>query len=272
MKDQKVHPFLVLLLLVIWTPAHAALVAMYDFDNSDATDSSGSANAYDLSASAGTVAPTYVTENGNTFVHFAGRNNVDGQALLTAPNALVPGDDDGNSDWIVSLWFRTDDWSQGNYRGIFATADNNNDSRGWQIDSTGGAGRVIVNDNGTTLKFNAWTSQPTIDAWHHLYLIKRSNLDWDLYLDGTAVIAPTTGNVGRVDEIRLGTIRNGINSLRLDMDYVQIWDGITDPGSDLATVYSAGRSHIGIIPEPSSLALVLAGFALPYLWLRRRTR
>ena len=259
--------FAVLLALGLLTqPAHAALVAQYDFEGSNANDSSGSTNTYNLAESGtGAVSPTYLSEHANTYVHFAGNNGgADGKALLTATNALETNDDDGNADWIVSLWFRTDDWSQGSFRGIFSTANANGESRGWQLDSNGGAGRVVRNDGGTNTTF-LWSSQPSIDEWHHLYLIKNSNSDWELYLDKSLVVSDNT-NVGRVDEIRLGPIRNGINSLRMDMDYVQIWDGITDPNSDIDTVYAAGLAHI--IPTPAALPAGLA--LLAALGLRRR--
>lgn len=242
-------------------PAHAALVARYTFNASNGNDSSGSANTYNLAeAGPGTTGPSYLADpSGNTYLHLDGVNSgAGGQILATPVNALEANNDDGDTDWIVSLWFRTDDWSQGSSRGFFATADDANDDAGWQLFSADGTGRVGYNDgSNNTID---WTGpQPSVNDWHHLYLIKNSDADWQLYLDKNLVVDDTS-DVGRVDEIRLGINRNGVNGLRLDLDFIHVWTANDDPGSDLNTVYDAGLAHLANeVPTPSAAALGLIG-------------
>lgn len=243
--------------------ASAALVAQYTFEDANANDSSASTNTYNLANSSfGTTAPAYLVGSGtsNTYAHFTGSAAVpEGKALVTPTNALQANGDDGGSDWIVSLWFRTDDWNQGANRSFFSTAADSNANGGWQHNADNGAGETARND-GSNDNF-AWSAQPTVDEWHHLYLIKNSDTSWQLYLDKTLVVTDTS-NVGRVDEIRLGVNRNNPSRLRVDLDYIQVWTAADDPGSDLITAYDAGFAHINI-PAPTTFALVsLTAFAL----------
>ncbi|NWK55064.1 PEP-CTERM sorting domain-containing protein [Verrucomicrobiaceae bacterium N1E253] len=241
----------------LFLPSQAALIAHYDFADGNLLDDEQ--GTYDLTETTNGTANVGLDAEG--FATFPGNDGTNEAHL----EAAGPG---GASNFTVSLWVRTDDWTQGNYQGIFS---NNTGGAGtdfsWQLDSSGGNIRVVSNSSVSGVTYA--TSNLTADKWYN-FIVRKTGTATELWITeegvGSAVkVAEDIDTTpGGLQQFRLGVNRGDDSFLRMDMANVKIYD---DASISLDTLLAEGP-QLNTIPEPSSSALLsLAGLSLI---LRRR--
>ncbi|SHK04827.1 PEP-CTERM protein-sorting domain-containing protein [Rubritalea squalenifaciens DSM 18772] len=232
--------------------SQAALVAHYDFADGNLLDNEVDGN-YTLSEffdGSGAV-----TTNPDGSALFPGNDGTNEAYLET----LGPG---GSPTFTVSLWIKTDDWTQGSFQGIFSNNISSAASFSWQLDSSGGDIRVA----GTGASTSTSAAALNTDSWYH-FVVRKTSTDLELYITeqgaGTANLASSVaGSPGGLQYFRLGANRNTDSLFRMDMANVKIY---TDDDVSIDSLLAEGPE---LIPEPStSLLFSLSSIAL---LLRRR--
>ncbi|MFC3094665.1 LamG domain-containing protein [Alteromonas sediminis] len=215
--------------------ASAALIAEYNFDDSQANNSVDA--AYDLAVQGS--APDLST----------GAFYSDGNAS----NRLEVAGPGGMSDWTVSLWVYTETQMQGTFKGIFSNFDSPNTAYSWQIDSHDGDYRLLSKQNSN----NALAlGQAKLYQWQHIVVQKFGGNNARLYLDGSLV--GTTGfNPGGLQNFRVGTNRNTNSAFAGFIDNIQIWN---DSQVNANAVFQKGVGFT-TVSAPHAVALLVLGFA-----------
>ncbi|MGB0775451.1 MAG: LamG-like jellyroll fold domain-containing protein, partial [Akkermansiaceae bacterium] len=246
------YPSLFCALLV---PAQAALIAHYDFADGNLLDDEQ-----------GTYTLTEVTNGtANVSLDSGGYATFPGNDTTNEAHLQVTGPG-GAGTFTVSLWVRTDDWTQGSFQGIFS---NNSGGSGasfsWQLDSSGGNIRVRSSSGVSSIDYA--TSNLSSDTWYN-FIVRKTGAGTELWITeqgaGTAVkVAEDVDTApGGLQNFRLGANRGDDSFFRMDMANVKIYD---DASVSLNTLLAEGPQ---LVPEPSSAALLgLGGLALI---LRRR--
>ena len=225
----------------LWgSPAGAALIAEYTFEDGSITSSTGN---FHLTAEG--TAPGFG-------INFYRSDGIPDNYLW----AQGPG---GQPEFTVSLWARTDSVNQGSFKGLFTSrfANNTNVPPGatgassdfsWQIDSHGGQYRLASQGVGVHT-----FGDVEEDTWQHLVLRKSGGNSGEIWLDGELI--SSFANPGGLHHFILGRNRVGDHSYLGDIANVQIWDS----AEDVAAIFAAGP---GIVPEPGrAMLLVLAAMA-----------
>lgn len=240
--------------LLVPSMASAALIAHYDFADGDLLDDEQ--GVYTL-ANANNTSGT-VTANPDGSAAFSGN---DGWLSATGPG--------GATDFTVSFWMRTDDWTQGNFQGLFSNEISSAAAFSWQIDVSGGTMRLVSATSG----FAALTTDASgfaVDTWHHIVLRKSTVsgiITTELFATEIGAAGPNSlgtndDNPGGLQNFRLGTNRNDDSLFRMDMANVKVYN---DANATIASLFAEGPQTI---PEPSSTALL--GLGTLGLMLRRR--
>lgn len=199
-------------------PAHASLIAAWDFDAANAADQSGSPTTYDL-ATVGT---------GSSFV--GGALVLDGNEAT--PSYLEVTGPGGNPNWTISLSLRSDlVLDQGLFQGIFSNNNSATASFSWQLESHNGRYQWR-NDTGT---FDI-AAPSALGTWDHIVIRKFGGNDGDVWFNGVQVLSSIGGNPGGLQNFRLGTNRNTSNFWSGAIDNVQVYDSFEDAAALYAAV------------------------------------
>ncbi|BDS08990.1 hypothetical protein NT6N_40300 [Oceaniferula spumae] len=237
--------------------ASAALLAHYDFTDGDILDDEQ-----------GNYALTEVAPGtGNVGINPDGSASFPGNGAANGAHLEVVGPG-GSANFTVSLWVRTDSWSQGGFQGIFSNLNASTAGNfSWQIDVNSGTLRVVS----ATANFEIISTDATgfaTDTWHHIVL-RKTPAGTELFatelgdVGGPNSLGTNDDNPGGLQNFRLGTNRNTDSFFRMDMSNVKIYD---DADTPIATLFAEGPQ---LVPEPSSTALLGLG-VLGFVLRRRR--
>jgi hypothetical protein len=222
-------------------PAHATLIAAWNFDAGNADDTSGTPPAYDLA----TTGPGISFAGGAAV--FAGNE--------AQPSFLSVAGPGRSADFTIELLVRSDGAiDQGTYQGIFSNNVSSGAAYSWQVESHNGVYQWR-NQAGTF----AIGAPSGLGQWDHLVIRKFGGNDGDVWLNGVQVVASVGANPGGLQNFRLGTNRNTSAFFTGMLDGVGVYDSVEDP----AALFAASA-----IPEPASFALL----AVTCLALTRRRR
>lgn len=247
------------LIVLAALPAHAALLAHYDFTDGDLTDNE--------------VGPSETLELVNQGTNL----------ITTTPEgaALFPGETDADADYLqverglgapaftVSLWFKTETVNQGGFQGLFSNNISSSSGFSWQIDVNNGSLRFVSATAGFAPITNAEAGEPQIEAgvWHHVVARKTGGSAADLWFgsEDAPLQSLGTGNLnpGGLQWFRLGVNRNSDSLYAMEMANVKIYD---DVNVSLVDLNNEGPQ---LIPEASTGLLVLLSFPA-FLWRRRQ--
>lgn len=212
--------FGLLLILIIAATGQASLIAEWNFDNGTASDSVGSAD----------LAPV-----GGGHVISQGFATADG-SNLSYHEATDPSDP---AEWTVSLWVRTDDTTQGTFKGLFTNQTSSGAADSWQIDSNAGIFRVRSANANTAIDSPvSGVGSPVENIWQHVVIVKDAG-GVELFIDGAGV-GSDTGNPGDLANYRLAINRNSDNQYAGLYDTVQVYDS----AEDAQALFSLGRHKI----------------------------
>ena len=241
-------------LLVMSTAADAALLAHYDFTDSNLLDNEVGAAFTLTKVVTGADTLTITPEGAASFPGFDGGEK---DYLQVAG----PG---GKPNWTVSFWIKTDTVNQGGFQGLFTNAASSTAANSWQIDVNNGTLRLVGIDLGAGVT-NAEGGEPQLQAgvWHHVVARKTTSgsASAELFLDNQS-LGTVAANPGGLQNFRLGANRNTDKLYKFEMANVKIYD---DVSVAIATLNGEGPQ---LVPEPGSLALLGLGGLL----LARRRR
>ena len=233
-------------------PLPAALLTHYDFTDGNLTDN-------EIGASYTLALTGSVTINPDGSAHFPGD-----EASPAYLDVKGPG---GKPNFIVSFWWKTDSFDQGDYQALFSN-NVNTGSYTWQLDHSGADMRLVSTGN-TILTYPE--SNLTVGTWYHTVIRKSSTgTAARIYITPENAASPSvvmsgSYNPGGLQYFRLGVNRNSDKLFRMDMANVKIYDESSD--ALVSTLLAEGPQ---LVPEPSSLFLALLG--LSSLAVRRKRR
>jgi hypothetical protein len=168
----------------------------------------------------------------------------------------------------IEMWVKTDQWADGQYRGLFSATQAVASSGDIRIQKTSGnALEVMMTGNGYSQGWSLNSGALSLDSgWHHLAW------SWDfdankaaLYVDGTVVDnsisywgLPTIGFPGLLNPtFEVGTIQNGSGAFNGFIDEFRISD------QDLYGGMAFNPSGAPWLPEPATgLLMLLAAAAI----------
>lgn len=213
-------------------PAHATLIAAWNFDAGNADDTSGTPPVYDLA----TTGPGISFAGGAAV--FAGNE--------AQPSFLSVAGPGGSADFTIELLVRSDGViDQGAFQGIFSNNTSSAAGFSWQVESDNGVYQWR-NQAGTF----AIGAPSGLGQWDHIVIRKFGGSDGDIWLNGVPVVASLGANPGGLQNFRLGTNRNTSAFFTGMLDGVGVYDSVEDP----AALYAASG-----IPEPGTLVLLAFG-------------
>ena len=194
-------------LMSVHTHADAALIAEYNFNDGTADDSAGS---FDLNAigGGGTIAGGVLSLDGNNSSYY--ENTANGLGAL---------------NFTVSVWVKASVTNQGGFKGLFTNADNSTDAFSWQIDNNSGQFRAVAIDTAANITGpTSGDGAPVANRWQNVVIKKNGDVAAsELWVDGT-LVGTNTGNLGGLQEFRVGINRNSDNQYGGLYDKVQVYD------------------------------------------------
>ena len=247
-KMKKAAGVCVALLCTLAFDTQANLIAHYDFTDGNLLDNEAG-SSYTLSETG-----SGVSLDPSGFASFPGDDTI--QSYLETPGAVPIG-----SDFIVSFWWKTDSFEQGDFQGLFSS-NTANVNYSWQFDSSGTDMRLVSNGSSANPALSDPESNLAPDTWYHTVVRKWSENNTDLYITQEGAVSPLlVGSQGRnpggLNFFRLGVNRNTDSLFRFDMANVKIYDDSTQ--SRVSTLLAEGP---GLIPEPGTFALLAIGVGL----------
>ncbi len=254
---------ILIMMPVLITASHAALVHSYDFKGVD--------QAAMLADKTGTIDMTIVgdgtgiTMTGDGAVHFDG--GTDPVSYLMAPGI------NDSYNYVVSFWFKLDDVDLNWYDGIVSSDDQKASGKTWQIDTynmdgTGGADIRLTADGSNTVSDKNMLAEPAKETWHHIAIMAADGWSKKTQYWINGGVAQKFGyEPGDLMDLVLGNNRNLNKAFTGSIANVKIYDGTNWSDADEAAEWANGLGHG--VPEPATIVLLGIG-SLAAVVRRRR--
>ncbi|MFC4993764.1 LamG-like jellyroll fold domain-containing protein [Rubritalea tangerina] len=179
-------------------------------------------------------------------------------------------DNGGEPSFTVSFWFKTLDFTQGSFQGLFSNnSGGSGTSFSWQVDLNGSDIR-LVSQQGVAITGS--TAGYLTDTWYHVVVRKVATAETEFYVSqlgagSVSLVGEDKGNgqnIGGLQFLRLGVNRADDSLAQMDMSNVKVYD---DASVDLGVLLAEGPQ---LIPEPSSVLFLAGGLVMGGMYRRRQ--